>query len=53
MFERLKRLFIPKQCAICKMKPTQPQKYINDQKETVLVCRKCISYAERRAMRKM
>ena len=52
MFERLKHLFYSKPCAICNKKPTQPQNYIDDQGRNVLVCRQCVPYAERRAMRK-
>lgn len=53
MLEKLKQLFTPKQCAICKQKPQEPRPYYNDQGEKVLVCQKCVPYAERRAMRRV
>lgn len=52
MFEQIKKLFKPKQCIICKQKPQAPRKYYSDWGEEVLVCEKCVPYAERRALRK-
>ncbi len=44
-------LFI-KKCAVCKKKAIEPRKYYDDQHKAVLVCVKCVDYAERRAFRK-
>ncbi|MCA0972142.1 hypothetical protein LCM20_16160 [Halobacillus litoralis] len=48
----LKRWLTPKSCAICNKKPKDPERYVDDAGREVLVCRKCVGYAERRAMRK-
>ncbi|GAA0502722.1 hypothetical protein GCM10008986_32930 [Salinibacillus aidingensis] len=52
MWNKLKGLFKPKTCAICKNKAEQPAIYYNDEGEKVFVCFKCVPYAERRAFRK-
>ncbi len=46
------RLFKKKKCAICGQKTVRPTEYIDDRGEKVLVCYKCVPYAERRAFRK-
>ncbi|MCT2537745.1 hypothetical protein NC661_12650 [Aquibacillus koreensis] len=48
----LSRIFSKRRCYICNQKPQQAQKYIDDQGNEVLVCYKCVTYAERRALRK-
>ncbi|WP_167506132.1 hypothetical protein [Halobacillus faecis] len=52
MLKKLKNLFSRKSCAICKKKPVDPKSYYDDEGEAVLVCKSCVPYAERRAMRK-
>ncbi|SET99595.1 hypothetical protein SAMN05421676_11386 [Salinibacillus kushneri] len=52
MWQRLKNVWKPKRCAICKKKAEKPTTYYNDQGESVPVCFKCVPYAERRAFRK-
>jgi predicted SprT family Zn-dependent metalloprotease len=49
MFNAIRQWFKPSRCAVCGRKPVQPQRYVNDRGEPVLVCRKCTEYAERRA----
>ncbi|MDL4841049.1 hypothetical protein [Aquibacillus rhizosphaerae] len=48
----LLNLFKTKKCYICNQKAVQPKNYIDDQGNDVLVCYKCVEYAERRALRK-
>ncbi|WP_226037063.1 hypothetical protein [Aquibacillus saliphilus] len=52
MFDSLKKLFSPKKCHICHEKAVKPEPYIDDQGNNVVVCYKCVPYAERRALRK-
>ncbi|MEW4289596.1 hypothetical protein [Rossellomorea marisflavi] len=49
MLNTIRQWFKPSRCAVCGRKPVQPQRYVNDRGEPVLVCRKCTEYAERRA----
>ncbi|MGV2621973.1 UNVERIFIED_CONTAM: hypothetical protein N8J90_12325 [Halobacillus marinus] len=41
-----------KRCVICGRKPVDPSRYYNDEGRAVVVCRTCVTYAERRAFRK-
>ncbi|REJ10464.1 hypothetical protein DYE48_02990 [Halobacillus trueperi] len=52
LLKHLKSLFTRKSCVICKKGDVDPESYYNDEGEAVLVCRSCVPYAERRAMRK-
>ncbi len=45
-------LFKKKKCAMCGQKAVKPTEYRNDGGAKVLVCHKCVPYAERRAFRK-
>jgi hypothetical protein len=44
-------LFGSKKCAICQQKAEEPRKYFDDKGKPIVVCYKCVSYAERRAFR--
>ncbi|MBM7573483.1 hypothetical protein JOC48_004047 [Aquibacillus albus] len=46
-------LFGRKKCYICKGKAERAQTYENDNGEKILVCYKCVTYAERRAFKKL
>ncbi|MBP1968396.1 hypothetical protein J2Z83_000488 [Virgibacillus natechei] len=48
----LKRILGMEKCYICNNKAVKPRMYINDEGEKVPVCFKCVTYAERRAMKK-
>ncbi|ADU29171.1 hypothetical protein Bcell_0895 [Evansella cellulosilytica DSM 2522] len=48
----LSKLFGEK-CTICKHKCKKPSKYMDDIGNEMKVCVKCVSYAERRAYRKI
>ncbi|WP_162473339.1 hypothetical protein [Planococcus sp. CAU13] len=41
-----------KKCAVCKKKAAEPRKYFNEVNKPIVVCEKCVMYAERRAFRK-
>ncbi|SDK34510.1 hypothetical protein SAMN05216243_2810 [Sediminibacillus albus] len=45
-------LFKKKKCAMCGQKAAKPTEYINDREEKVIICYKCVPYAERRAFRR-
>ncbi|GAJ99784.1 hypothetical protein JCM19055_2818 [Geomicrobium sp. JCM 19055] len=47
-----KRLFQRKSCFFCKGKTPHMKRYLTLEKDTVLVCEKCLEYAERRAFQK-
>jgi hypothetical protein len=38
-------------CAICRQKAEDARKYFDDQGKAIVVCAKCVMYAERRAFR--
>ena len=40
-------------CAVCGNKAVTPRKYYNQENKAIVVCDKCVMYAERRAFRKM
>jgi hypothetical protein len=52
MLNGLKKILGLQKCFICHNKAEQPRYYLNDAGEKVPVCYKCVSYAERRALRK-
>jgi hypothetical protein len=39
-------------CAVCNKKAKESRNYFNDKGKPIVVCLKCIPYAERRAYRK-
>jgi hypothetical protein len=41
-----------KKCGICNKKAQDPRKYFNDIGRPIVVCGKCVPYAERRAFRR-
>ncbi|ENH96209.1 hypothetical protein J416_11917 [Gracilibacillus halophilus YIM-C55.5] len=53
MLDFIKRLFTTQKCAVCNNKPVDPTYYYNDNGEKVPVCFTCVTYAERRAFRKV
>ncbi len=40
-------------CYICKSAAKAPRQYLDDRGQRIVVCQKCMSYAERRAYRKI
>lgn len=41
-----------KKCDLCKQIAKEPRKYYNDRNKAVIICVKCVVYAERRAFLK-
>ncbi|SDI53696.1 hypothetical protein SAMN04488123_10335 [Natribacillus halophilus] len=53
MLDKLRNPFRKKRCHFCKMSTPYMRDYYDEHDNRVVVCEKCLEYAERRAFRRI